>query len=128
MVHHGVSEGGGYSRITAVTASEGTAGHIKVVVRVRPENERERQSNSNIIVRPMDEHVLIFDPHEHGSPDFYHGKRRKGRDFLKKKNKDMKFAFDQVFDMSANNEEVYEHTTRGIIDGVLDGFNSSGMR
>ena len=123
-----VIEGNGHGCIASARghANGRTASHIKVVVRIRPENKKESKENYDIVVRPMDEHVLIFDPQKQGSPDFYHSKRRTGRDILKRRNKDIKFAFDRVFDMHENNEQVYEQSTKGIIDGLLDGFNSSG--
>ena len=100
--------------------------HIKVIIRVRPENSREMGGNFKTVVRVMDDNMLTFDPQEEGSPDFYHGRRRKMRDITKKKCKDMQFVFDHVFGIEAINEEVYESTTRGILDSFLDGFNCSG--
>ena len=35
---------------------------MKVVVRVRPENEAELRSSCHCVVRVLDEHVLVFDP------------------------------------------------------------------
>ena len=75
----------------------------------------------------MDEYMLVFDPKEQQSPDFYHGRRRRGRNMLKKANKDVRFAFDHVFDEDVPNQYVYENTTKGILDGLLDGYNCSGM-
>lgn len=42
-----------------------------------------------------------------------------------KKVKDMRFGFDRVFDETATQDEVYEATTRSLLDSVLDGFNST---
>jgi len=42
-----------------------------------------------------------------------------------KKVKDMKFGFDKVFDENVSQQEVYEATTRGLLDSVLDGFNAT---
>lgn len=42
-----------------------------------------------------------------------------------KKVKDMKFGFDKVFDENVTQQEVYEATTRGLLDSVLDGFNAT---
>ena len=36
-----------------------------------------------------------------------------------------RFAFDRVFDETSSQVDVFEHTTRHIIDGVLDGINCS---
>ncbi len=70
--------------------------------------------------------MLVFDPKEDNSPDFYHRKRRQGRDLLKKANRDVRFAFDEVFSMTATNMDVYNRTTKNLLDSLLDGFNCSG--
>ncbi|XP_077994316.1 kinesin-like protein KIF18A [Glandiceps talaboti] len=114
-----------HSVSTSASSTDGTNGNVKVVVRVRPENEHEIASNSKSVVKVLDENILIFDPNEDSTPSFFHGKRRPGRDLLKRKNKDMRFAFDQVFDADVSQQEVYEKTTKSIIDGVLNGYNCS---
>ncbi|XP_023929910.1 kinesin-like protein KIF18A isoform X2 [Lingula anatina] len=109
-----------------MTEEQAINSNVKVVVRVRPENAKERDGGYNNIVRVMDEQVLVFDPKEdHGSPDYYHGKRRKRRDIMKRQNKDMRYAFDRVFSEYATNQEVYENTTMKILDGFMDGYNCS---
>lgn len=42
-----------------------------------------------------------------------------------KKVKDTVFAFDRVFDENATQTEVYEATTRSLLDSVLDGYNAT---
>jgi kinesin family protein 18/19 len=37
--------------------------------------------------------------------------------------RDIKFAFDYVFDQYATQQEVYERTTKHLINEVLSGFN-----
>ncbi|KAL5006903.1 hypothetical protein ScPMuIL_015709 [Solemya velum] len=98
--------------------------NITVVVRIRPENAREREGNSAVIVKPMNEHVLVFDPNEQSSPG-YGGLRKKPRDIRKHRNKDLKFAFDNVFGPESNNIHVYETTTKRILNGLLNGYNCS---
>ena len=123
--HHGIDT---YSRVTSVTTKDdgtSTKSNVRVVVRVRPMNEAERTGNYGRSIQVLDEHVLVFDPKEESSPDFYHGRKRKGRDVTKKKKKDVRFAFDHVFDDSASNMDVYNNTTKSILDGLLDGYNCS---
>ena len=122
-----VSQGPGL--VPSLTGLEDTAikSHIKVVVRIRPENEAERESGFSLAVKPLDGHVLVFDPNEQQSPEFFHRQRRRGRDFMKKKNKDLRYAFDRVFDNRSGNFEIYENTTKRILDGLLDGYNCSGI-
>lgn len=113
------------------SCSESTAGpasksHVKVVVRVRPENQRERDSGFKNVVRVMDEQMLIFDPREEESPDFYRSRKRSHRNITKRQSKDMQFVFDRVFGDSATSREVYESTTKEILDSFFEGFNCSG--
>ncbi|KAL0468281.1 kinesin domain-containing protein [Neurospora intermedia] len=42
-----------------------------------------------------------------------------------KKVKDQVFAFDRVFDENTSQVEVYEGTTKGLLDSVLDGYNAT---
>lgn len=42
-----------------------------------------------------------------------------------KRVKDQTFAFDRIFDQNANQGEVYESTTRSLLDSVLDGYNAT---
>ncbi|XP_046338127.2 kinesin-like protein KIF18A isoform X2 [Haliotis rufescens] len=97
--------------------------NVKVVVRIRPENAAEKVGPFEVVVRDMNEHVLAFDPKESNSP--VRGFRRQPRDIRKRRNKDLKFAFDFVFGPCTTNAEVYEHTTKGILDGLLEGYNCS---
>jgi kinesin family protein 18/19 len=42
-----------------------------------------------------------------------------------KRVKDQTFGFDRVFDENTTQGEVYEATTRGLLDSVLDGYNAT---
>ena len=42
-----------------------------------------------------------------------------------KRVKDQTFAFDRIFDQNASQGEVYESTTRSLLDSVLDGYNAT---
>ena len=105
-----------------------TTSNVKVVVRVRPENVHEIEGGYNTAVQVMDENVLIFDPKEEQGEEFFHGKRRRGRDLTKRNNKDLRYAFDRVFGQGVNNRDIYDHTTKLILDGLLNGYNCSGMK
>ncbi|XP_076755580.1 kinesin-like protein KIF18A isoform X2 [Xylocopa sonorina] len=98
---------------------------IKVIVRVRPRNEREHQSNSKTVIKVVDDKMLIFDPKEEENPFFYHGVAQKSRDLLKKQNKELQFIFDRIFDMPSNNTDVFEGSTKDLICNLLDGYNCS---
>ena len=40
-------------------------------------------------------------------------------------NGEIKFVFDKLFDQDASQETVYQSTTSGLLDSVLDGFNGT---
>ncbi|NXN99980.1 KI18A protein, partial [Rhinopomastus cyanomelas] len=96
--------------------------HVRVVVRVRPESQKEKDGAFEKIVHVVDQHILVFDPKEE-EVSFFHGKRLTHRDLSKKQKKDLKFIFDTVFDETSSQLEVFEHTTKSIIDFFLKGYN-----
>ncbi|XP_069479620.1 kinesin-like protein KIF18A isoform X2 [Ambystoma mexicanum] len=96
--------------------------HVRVVVRVRPENQKEKEGNHRKVVHVVDRHMLVFDPKVE-EVSFFHGKKVVNRDINKKQNKDLSFVFDAVFDEKSTQLEVFENTTKIVIDGVLNGYN-----
>ncbi|KAH1013631.1 hypothetical protein HUJ04_002597 [Dendroctonus ponderosae] len=114
------------SRPVSGTPSSVSAGcNIKVVVRVRPPNAKEQESNQRHIIRFMDDKSLIFDPKEDEVPFFYHGVPQKTRDLLKKEKKDIALAYDRVFDFASTNVEVFDSSTKSLIQVLMDGCNCS---
>ncbi|XP_068932258.1 kinesin-like protein KIF18B [Petaurus breviceps papuanus] len=106
-----------------VMTEEGST--VKVVVRVRPPTPKELESHQRPVVQVVDGRVLVFDPEE---PDGgFAGLKWGGsvHDGSKKKGKDLKFVFDRVFAETATQQEVFQHTTHSILDGVLQGYNCS---
>ncbi|XP_068801391.1 kinesin-like protein KIF18A isoform X2 [Struthio camelus] len=101
---------------------EDVCSHVKVVVRVRPESQKEKDGNFSKVVHVVDQHILVFDPKEE-EVSFFHGKRLAHRDINKRKKKDLKFVFDAVFAESSTQLEVFEHTTKSVLDGFLNGYN-----
>ncbi|NXI57650.1 KI18A protein, partial [Chloroceryle aenea] len=101
---------------------EDVCNHVKVVVRVRPESQKEKDGNFSKVVHVVDQHILVFDPNDE-EDSFFHGKRLTHRDVNKRKKKDLKFVFDTVFAESSSQLEVFEHTTKCLIDGFLNGYN-----
>ncbi|NXM25397.1 KI18A protein, partial [Oxyruncus cristatus] len=104
------------------TKEEDVCNHVKVVVRVRPETQKEKQDNFSRVVHVIDQHVLVFDPKEE-EVSFFNGKRLTHRDINKRQRKDLKFMFDAIFDEMSSQLEVFEHTTKTLIDGFLNGYN-----
>ena len=122
----------GNSRATDYEITDSGNSTMKVVVRVRPENEMEIRSNFQSVVKSLDEHVLVFDPLPDNEPTFKAtsaidgtGGSLRRRPILGKKYKDLRFAFDHIFDETASQTEVFKSTTESIIEGVLDGINCS---
>ncbi|KFV89959.1 Kinesin-like KIF18A, partial [Eurypyga helias] len=101
---------------------EDVCSHVKVVVRVRPESQKEKDGNFSKVVHVVDQHILVFDPKEE-EVSFFHGKRLTHRDINKRVKKDLKFVFDAVFAESSSQLEVFEHTTKSLVDGFLNGYN-----
>lgn len=99
--------------------------HVKVVVRVRPANDSEKHENCRNVVQVVDNHMLIFDPKEEDLSCFG-SQRVRNRNINKKANKDLKFVFDLVFDENATQVDIFENTTKGVLDGVMNGFNCTG--
>lgn len=110
--------------VNSVTTKKPTA-NIKVVVRVRPLNNKETGDNHRLVVKPVNEQILIFDPKEEAEAFFFHGVKQRSRDLLKKAHKHMQFIFDKVFNEETSNQEVYENSTMSLVSTLMDGINCS---
>ena len=107
-------------------ASDQDNTNVKVVVRVRPENQAEIKTNFSTVVKVLDNHLLVFDPKDDSLPRFERVEAgRFRRPMLTRKRKDLRFAFDCVFDENSTQMEVFENTTKAVLDGILDGINCS---
>ncbi|KAG7235186.1 hypothetical protein INR49_003097 [Caranx melampygus] len=107
-------------RLTTMESS--VCSHVKVVVRVRPTNDSEKRENFRNVVQVVDNHMLIFDPKEEDVACF--GSHRiRNRNINKRANKDLKFVFDHVFNENSTQADIFENTTKGVLDGVMNGFN-----
>ncbi|XP_026560246.1 kinesin-like protein KIF18A [Pseudonaja textilis] len=106
----------------SATDEENVCNHIKVVIRVRPENPKERNGNFQKVVQVVDKHILVFDPKVE-EVSFFHGKKLPNRDITKRQNKDLKFVFDAIFDEHSTQREIFEDTTKTFLDGFLNGYN-----
>uniref|UniRef100_G1TNV3 Kinesin-like protein n=2 Tax=Oryctolagus cuniculus TaxID=9986 RepID=G1TNV3_RABIT len=96
--------------------------HMKVVVRVRPENTKEKAAGFRKVVHVVDKHILLFDPKQE-EISFFHKKKTTNFDITKRQNKDLKFVFDTVFDETSTQLEVFEQTTKPILRSFLNGYN-----
>lgn len=106
------------------TSESPKSSNVKVVVRVRPINVLESLGNYKNVVRAMDDRVIVFDPLDDiDANSFIPRKRMRTRTNLDRRAKDLRFIFDRVFDEKSSNQDVFDHTTKNIIDGVLNGYN-----
>ncbi|RDA91358.1 hypothetical protein CP533_0009 [Ophiocordyceps camponoti-saundersi (nom. inval.)] len=73
------------------------------------------------VIKVVDDRCLVFDPPEDNPV------QRFSRSVIptSKKVKDQVFAFDRVFDENTTQTDVYEGTTRNLLDSVLDGYNAT---
>ncbi|KAI0456362.1 kinesin motor domain-containing protein [Xylaria acuta] len=80
-----------------------------------------KQNGIRSVIRVIDDRCLVFDPPEDNPV------HRFSRSVVPngKKVKDQTFGFDRVFDENTTQTEVYEATTKGLLDSVLDGYNAT---
>eukprot|EP00117_Sycon_ciliatum_P028393 scpid8576/ scgid22827/ Kinesin-like protein KIF18A; Marrow stromal KIF18A len=95
------------------------AENIRVAVRIRPENSTEARGSHSIVVRPLDEEGLVFDPDEN------YNTQSSGPNCYRRKARDVHFHFDRVFDEQSTQQDVFEGTAKTILDGIFSGFNCS---
>ncbi|XP_063312404.1 kinesin-like protein KIF19 [Pelobates fuscus] len=88
---------------------------LTVALRVRPINETELVEGATIIAHKVDEQmVVLMDPME--DPD----------DILRaNRSREKSYVFDVAFDYTATQETVYRLTTKGLIEGVISGYNAT---
>lgn len=106
-------------------AKNDVCSHVKVVLRVRPTSDNEKRENCRNVVQVVDSHMLIFDPKEEDLSCFG-SQRVRNRNINKRANKDLKFVFDHVFGENSTQADLFESTTKGVLDGVMNGFNCTG--
>ncbi|XP_062917832.1 kinesin-like protein KIF18A isoform X2 [Mobula hypostoma] len=103
-----------------MSSTENVCNHVKVFIRVRPENAREKNGKHFKVVHVADKHMLVFDPKEEEVGFLYRPNVQRWN--LKNKNKDLQFVFDRVFDDSASQLEIFEET-KCILESVFNGYN-----
>jgi len=117
---------GSSSSTSGSSSAGGVSANIRVAVRVRPENSREKAGAFNNVINVVDDKMLIFDPKQDGEDDFYfQGKKQGRRDLNKKENKDQKFAYDSVYAPGSTNDQVFEGTTKDLVEVIFNGYNCS---
>ncbi|KAI0853488.1 kinesin-domain-containing protein [Daldinia vernicosa] len=80
-----------------------------------------KQGGIRSVIKVVDDRCLVFDPPEDNPiQKFSRSVVPNG-----KKVKDQVFAFDRIFDENTTQTEVYEATTKNLLDSVLDGYNAT---
>ncbi|KAL2312733.1 Kinesin-like protein [Schizosaccharomyces pombe] len=89
------------------------------------------------VVKVLDGRVLVFDPPDETTATLSATNRRLSTSqqslarLSRKSNnsagfgRDLRYAFDRVFDETATQQQVYERTARPLLDNILDGFNAT---
>jgi len=81
-----------------------TSVNIRVVVRFRPRNAAEIRQGKNVnAIEIHDNQVIVRSQHRHCNP----------------------FSYDYVFPPETTQKKLFQHVGVGIIDNVLNGFNST---
>ncbi|XP_078146971.1 kinesin-like protein KIF19 [Centroberyx gerrardi] len=88
---------------------------LTVALRIRPLSDAEQEEAATIVAHRVDDQmVVLMDPME--DPD----------DILRaNRSREKTYMFDVAFDYSANQEEVYRATTKGLIEGLISGYNAT---
>nr|XP_057922601.1 kinesin-like protein KIF19 isoform X2 [Doryrhamphus excisus] len=88
---------------------------LTVALRIRPLGDGEQEEAATIVAHRLDEQmVVLMDPLE--DPD----------DVLRaNRSREKTYVFDVAFDYLASQEEVYRATTKGLIEGLISGYNAT---
>ncbi|KAL6094598.1 kif19 [Pungitius sinensis] len=88
---------------------------LTVALRIRPLSDAEQEEAAAVVAHRVDDQmVVLMDPME--DPD----------DILRaNRSREKTYMFDVTFDYSANQEEVYRATTKGLIEGLISGYNAT---
>ncbi|XP_062859747.1 kinesin-like protein KIF19 [Trichomycterus rosablanca] len=88
---------------------------LTVALRIRPLSDVEMEEGAALVAHRVDDQmVVLMDPLE--DPD----------DILRAhRSREKTYMFDVAFDYSATQEEVYRCTTKGLIEGLISGYNAT---
>ena len=89
----------------------------QVAVRIRPVSQKEAgREHCSIVARALDSHTVhIIDPADEFNEDV----------LRKDRNKEKVYAYDHVFDEHCSQIEVFEKTTKTLLDSVIQGYNAT---
>ncbi|XP_050541845.1 kinesin-like protein KIF18A isoform X2 [Daktulosphaira vitifoliae] len=97
---------------------------MRVFVRIKPLVYEDGNPKPKTI-KVRNEYALIFDPKQDETPFFFHGVKQNPRDISKKQHKSIKYDFHRVFGPESTNEDIYNESTKDLLDKLLNGYNCS---
>lgn len=106
-------------------STQNMASNVKVVVRVRPMNDKELDRHCRNVVDVVDDKLLVFDPKEEAQSFFYQGVQQPTKGYLSRGNKELKFVFDHVCGEEACNSDLFDIATKDMLGSLMEGYNCS---
>ena len=94
--------------------------NILVALRLRPLLSREISEGQFNLVKILDEKVVILQ-----APKDFTEENGKNEMIRKNRTREKQYAFDYAFDEDVDTVKVFNLTTQFLIEGVLNGFNST---
>ncbi|SPO31377.1 probable Kinesin-3 motor protein [Ustilago trichophora] len=91
------------------------SGNIKVVVRCRPMNSRERNRGASNLIEFVDDHQLVLQPPSEGDS-------RENTKATKKKS--MPFSFDRAYDENTEQNTLFQYIGVELLEHAFNGFNT----
>uniref|UniRef100_A0A8C6UF27 Kinesin-like protein n=1 Tax=Neogobius melanostomus TaxID=47308 RepID=A0A8C6UF27_9GOBI len=88
---------------------------VQVALRIRPLSDAEMEESATVVAHRVDQQmVVLMDPLE-DPEDVLRANRSREKTYM----------FDVAFDFSNSQEEVYRATTKGLIEGLISGYNAT---
>ncbi|KAK0547296.1 hypothetical protein OC846_003155 [Tilletia horrida] len=91
------------------------SGNIKVVVRCRPMNSREKARGASHLIDVIDDHQLVLNPPQESDPKNAGKATKKGA---------MPFSFDRSYDENTEQRTLFEYVGLELLDHAFNGFNT----
>ena len=92
--------------------------NILVAVRLRPMLMKEVEQGQFNLIKMLDDKVVILQDPQDLSEQYT-------SELRKKRTRQKQYAFDYAFDQDAQQEKVFNLTTQFLIEGILNGYNST---
>jgi kinesin family protein 18/19 len=98
--------------------------NILVTVRCRPLSKKESDISGVETIKVLNGKVVCVLDNNTSTVD--NSNRSSSTDLLKNRSRgEQQYAFDYVFDKTSSQDEVYEKSTKFLLDGVVQGFNAT---